>query len=88
MKVNMNKFLLAILVFISGCAQLQHGQIQPVVLKDAKKSIYFTTCGGAVEDWASCYNKASDTCNKNYTVISKGDNSRGTHRDLTFQCKN
>jgi len=83
----MDKLLLVFVVFLSGCAQLQHGAIQPVVLKDAKNSIYFTTCGGAVEDWASCYDKASTSCNGKYDVIRKGDNSRGTQRDLTFQCK-
>ena len=87
MKENMNKLLLLVLVFLTGCAQLMHGATQPVVLKDAKNKIYFTTCGGAVESWNTCYDKASDTCNKNYAVINKGDNSRGTQRDLTFQCK-
>ena len=82
------KYLLSLMIFaLTGCAQLQHGAIQPVVLKDARNGIYFTTCGGAVEDWASCYDKASVTCNGNYSVLSKGDNSRGTQRDLTFQCK-
>ena len=83
----MNKLLLVVLVFLSGCAQLQHGAIQPVVTKDAKNRIYFTTCGGAVEDWPSCYDKASAACNGKYEVIRKGDNSRGTQRDITFQCK-
>ena len=83
----MNKLLLVVVIFLSGCAQLQHGSTQPVVLKDAKNSIYFTTCGGAVEDWPSCYDKASATCNDKYDVIRKGDNSRGTQRDITFQCK-
>ena len=82
----MNKLLLVVVVFLSGCAQLQHGATQPVVTKDAKNGIYFTTCGGAVEDWASCYDKASATCNGNYSVLNKGDNSRGTQRDITFQC--
>ena len=84
----MNKLLLVTVVaLLSACQNLMHGAIQPVVLKDAKRSIYFTTCGGAVENWNTCYDKASDTCNKNYTILSKGDNSRGTQRDITFQCK-
>lgn len=41
-------------------------------------------CGGAAEDWASCYDKASDACNKKYIVISKGVDSRGIKRELTF----
>ena len=83
----MNKLLLVVVVFLSGCAQLQHGATQPVVLKDAKNSIYFTTCGGAVEDWPSCYDKSSATCNGKYDVIVREDNNRGTKRELTFQCK-
>ena len=83
----MYKLLLTCLVLLSGCAQLMHGATQPVILKDAKNSIYFTTCGGAVEDWNNCYDKASATCNGKYDLITKGDNSRGTQRDITFQCK-
>ena len=75
------------LVALSGCQQLMHGQIQPVRLIDSKNNTYMTTCSGAVEDWASCYDKASDTCNKNYKIISKGDDSRGTYRSINFQCK-
>ena len=73
-------------VVLIGCQQLMHGQIQPVKLVDAKNNTYMTTCSGAVEEWASCSDKASDTCNKNYTIISKGDDSRGTYRSLTFKC--
>ena len=84
----MQKLLLVVtILLLNGCAQLQHGQMQPVKMIDARNNIYFTTCGGAVEDWASCYDKASDTCAKSYSVIDKRDNGRGTQRDLTFQCK-
>ena len=83
----MKKLLLVILLLLGGCAQLQHGQMQPVNLIDSKNNIYFTTCGGAVEDWASCYDKASKTCAGSYSEVKKGDNSRGTERHLTFQCK-
>jgi len=82
----MNYFLLVVSIFIlSACQQLQHGELQPVKMISSK-GIYFTTCAGAVEDWPSCYDKASTTCNGKYVVIRKGDNSRGTQRDLTFQC--
>ena len=83
----MNKFLVFILLVLGGCQQLQHGQMQPVKMISSK-GVYFTTCGGAVEGWSDCYDKASTTCNGKYNVISKGDNSRGTQRDLTFECKN
>ena len=84
----MNKLLLVMgVIFLSGCQQLMHGAIQPVKTLDAKNSLYFTTCAGVVEDWPSCYDKASDTCNKSYIIVSKVDDNRGTRRDLTFQCK-
>ena len=84
---KMKKTLLISLLVLAGCAQLQHGQEQPVTQKSAKESIYLTTCAGSVEDWPSCYDKASRTCNKNYVILSKEDNNRGTKRELTFQCK-
>ena len=86
MKENMNKLLLiAGVVFLSACQQLQHGQMQPVKLISTK-GVYFTSCAGAVEDWPSCYDKASATCNGKYDVITREDNNRGTKRELTFQC--
>ena len=84
----MNKLLFVVgVILLSGCQQLMHGAIQPVQTLDAKNGLYFTTCAGVVEDWPSCYDKASATCNGKYDVISKGDNSRGTQRDIKFQCK-
>jgi len=81
----MKKVLAIALIILSGCAQLEHGQIQPVKLVGNNK--YFTTCAGAVEDWPSCYDKASATCSGNYDVITREDNNRGTKRELIFQCK-
>ena len=87
----MNKTIsfLLILLMISACTQLQHGQEQPVVSKFGKdkEQVYFTTCAGAVEGWPDCYSKASRTCKDGYIVISREDNNRGSKRDLTFQCK-
>ena len=85
----MKKILLISLLAVVGCAQLQHGQEQPVLRKMSKDKgeYYFTTCAGAVEDWPSCFDKASRTCNKSYVILSKEDNNRGTKRELTFQCK-
>ena len=83
----MKKLVSVVGLILGACTQLQHGQEQPVVQKNAKEAIYYTTCAGAVEDWPSCYDKASRTCNKNYVILSKEDNNRGTKRDLTFQCK-
>jgi hypothetical protein len=82
----MKKWILCVF-FLSSCQQLQHGQMQPVKEVNLKNKIYFTTCAGAVENWTDCYEKASQTCNKQYTVINQVDNNRGTQRDFTFQCK-
>ena len=83
----MNRLLLiACVVILSACQQLQHGQMQPVK-QISSKGVYFTTCAGAVEDWSSCYDKASATCDGKYDVITREDNNRGTYRALTFQCK-
>lgn len=87
MRSVMKKSVFIGVALLVGCAQLQNGQIQPVVLKNAKESTYYTSCAGAVEDWSSCYDKAARTCNKGYMVLSKEDNNRGTQRDFTFQCK-
>jgi hypothetical protein len=82
----LKKFLLLSLV-LTGCAQLQHGEEQPVLTKNAEKSIYFTSCSGAAEGWFDCYEKAKRTCKGTYRTLDKGDDSRGTKRTLTFQCQ-
>ena len=70
-----------------ACAQLKNGQTSPVRYKNIKEKIMFTNCGGAVEHWGSCYEKANDFCKTGYQVLDKKENSNGTVRDLTFQCK-
>lgn len=84
----MKKLILCLLV-LTGCQQLQQqGQMQPVKKISAKgNDVYFTTCAGAVEGWSDCYQKASQACNKQYVVLDRVDNNRGTQRDFTFQCK-
>ena len=79
-------FVLLIFAF-TACAQLQKGQTQPVLAKDLKQNIWLTNCGGAVEVWGNCYDKAKDTCKNNYIVINRIENTTGTKRELTFQCK-
>ena len=71
-------------LLLTGCQQLLQGQQQPVkVLKDGA---FYTSCSGAVENWASCNNKAQATCKNGYQVLNKDENSTGTKRELTFQC--
>ena len=75
-----------VVLILSGCAQLMHGQLQPVTVKDAKNKIMFTTCSGAAEDWYSCNQKAERTCEKGYYVLEKFENAIGGRRELTFKC--
>jgi len=77
---------LVILALLAGCAQLMHGQEQPVITKNPKENIYYTTCSGTVEHWVNCYNKASRTCSKGYSTIDKTDNANGGIRNMTFKC--
>ena len=77
--------LLLSLLFITGCQQLLHGQQQPVRTKP--NGDYLVGCGGAVETWGSCNDKAMNTCPKGYDSISKDENSTGTMRELTFRCR-
>ena len=79
--------IFVIVLILSGCAQLQHGQVQPVVYKNVKENIMFTTCSGAVEVWNDCYEKAAKTCSKGYQVIRTDESPQGGKRELTFQCK-
>ena len=83
---NMNKLIILVFGLLSGCTQLMHGQMQPVKMISSKGA-YLTSCSGAVENWNDCYDKASATCGGNYSILSKEDNSLGTKRELTFQCK-
>ena len=82
----MKYFLLSIFAMLTGCAQLMHGQQQPVIKASAKENIYFTTCSGAVEDWGSCNTKAKNTCATGYDVVKRFESAVGGRRELTFQC--
>ncbi len=72
---------------ICGCAQLMNGQIQPVTNSMKFKNAYFTTCGGAAEDWGSCNRKALDNCSKGYVILEKNADSYGIKREIHFECK-
>lgn len=80
------KIIVSFVFFVlSGCAQLMNGSLQPVIpLKDGEM---FTTCSGAVEDWASCNNKARQACTKGYETIKKEESAVAGKRELTFKCK-
>ena len=82
------KLLMTSLVFVlSGCDNLRHGRQGPVVVKDAKQQIMYTTCNGAAEDWGTCHSKAMKACPNNYIVLEKNDDSKRIFRNMTFQCK-
>ena len=72
-------------LLLSACDQLLKGQQQPVRTKP--NGDYLVGCGGAVETWGSCNDKAMNTCPKGYDSISKDENSTGTMRELTFRCR-
>ena len=80
------KFIAIVLsIFIlTACAQLMHGQEQPVKL--LKTNLYMTTCSGAAENWGNCNNKANRTCNGSYSIIEKNESAIGGKRELTFEC--
>ena len=82
----MRLFFIGFLLTLTGCAQLMKGQEQPVITKNAKDSVYYTTCTGAVENWGSCYNKAARTCEKGYAILEKTENANGGFRTMTFKC--
>ncbi len=77
--------LLGSLLFLTACQQLLHGQQQAVRTKP--NGDFVVGCGGAVETWANCNNKAMDTCAKGYDAISKDEHSTGIMRELTFRCR-
>ena len=69
----------------TACAQLQHGAVQPVIMK--KQDVYFTSCSGAVEFWGNCYDKARQTCPKGYDVLDTKQALNGGRRELNFKCR-
>jgi hypothetical protein len=82
------KLLLIVLIgLIAGCAQLMNGEKQPVINSPKFKNAYFTSCGGAVEDWGSCNQKAQNTCSKSYTILEKNADSTGVKREIHFECR-
>jgi hypothetical protein len=82
---KMKHFLVIFFIFQASCAQLLQGQQQPV--KPLKNNMYYTSCSGAVENMASCNDKAQATCENGYKVVRKDENSTGTVRELVFECK-
>jgi|LauGreStaDraftv2_3_1035109.scaffolds.fasta_scaffold606111_1 hypothetical protein len=83
----MKKITLLALFALTGCAQLMHGAVQPVTVKNLKEKIYFTTCSGVVETSSTCLDKAKETCQGSFKVIERYETPTGGRRELTFQCK-
>gem|GEM_PF-345622 len=86
-KIKMKQLFLVLVLLVSACAQLMHGQEQPVIQKSVKEKIFFTTCSGGAEDWQSCNMKAGRTCNAGYIALNRFETVLGGRRELTFQCK-
>ena len=74
---------------LAGCYALSNpqGAAQHVGLIDAKNQTYKTTCNGAVEDWGTCFGRASKSCPSGYNTIERFETPLGGRRELTFQCK-
>jgi hypothetical protein len=77
--------LLLAVMLLPACQQLMNGQQQPV--KTKANGEYLVSCGGAVETWGNCNNKAADTCPKGFVVLNKEEDSTGIVRQITFACK-
>ena len=85
----MKKVIVLAGLLLTACAQLKHGDLQPVTVKSLKEQIYFTTCTGLVETWGTCHDKAREACKGDYKVIERFETpTGGGRRELTFQCKN
>lgn len=82
-----NYILISSILIITACAQLSNGELQPVKTKDLAKEIYSTNCGGTVENWGTCKNKANNTCKKGFIMLAQEQDSYGIKRELIFQCK-
>jgi len=49
----MKLLIISLMFVLSGCARLEHGDQQPVIVKDAIKQIMFTSCSNVAEDWSN-----------------------------------
>ena len=83
----MNLLMFSLIFVLSGCDNFIHGRQGPVVVKDVKQQIMYTTCNGAAEDWGTCNSKAMKVCPNNYIVLEKNDDTKRIFRNMTFQCK-
>ena len=83
----MKLLIVSLMLALSGCARLEHGDQQPVIVKDENKQIMFTTCSYVAEDWGTCYSKALKTCPNDYLILEKTENANWRDRTMTFQCK-
>ena len=83
----MKKIILLSFFSLTACAQLMHGDVQPVIVKNLKEKVYFTTCSGVVETLGTCHDKAKVTCQGKFNVIDLYETPTGARRELTFQCK-
>lgn len=76
-------------LLLTACSSLMNasGAAQPVLVKDAKQQIMFTSCSGAVEDWGSCNRKAKNACKNGYDILEQIESPIGGKREITFKCK-
>ena len=80
---------LLLAIALTGCYALSNpqGAAQGVKMIDLKTQTYKTTCSGAVEEWANCFARASQTCSKGYENVERIESPTGGRREIVFQCK-
>lgn len=84
----MKLLIVLIALFLGACSSLTNSAdtAQPILVKDAKQQIMFTSCTGAVEEWGSCFRKAGKSCPNGYEVLKKDEDIVGAKREITFKC--
>ena len=64
--MNQTKFIVVLALLLTACTTAQ-----PIVTQDGKEG-FAISCGGTANDWASCYEKAGQSCGgKGYNVLDK-----------------
>ena len=82
----MRYFPIVLLLTMTGCAQLMHGQFPEPVEINAKLHLMSVDCSGPANDWTTCHAAAGNSCEHGYSVADRHESSNGG-RVLDYQCK-
>ena len=84
----MNKYFVALLFLLSGCAQLMKGQeSDPPRRIDRSTLTYSVECNGVANTYSVCYEAASKQCGGKYELVEIVKSSSQIDRKIIFQCK-